>query len=195
MATNIEIEAKVLITEKEYNHVLSYYKNHVINEYDQINYYIDSENLSLKKMGIGLRIREKGGIYTLTLKAPLAEGLLEKDENLSKEVFNAFIKSNKFPECYTVDFIKMLGVDPKTLKVITTLTTHRVEVNYNDSGYEFSIDKNSYNSKVDFELEVAGPSLNRAKEMLKEICVSTNTFYKDNLKSKETRALETVESK
>lgn len=195
MATNIEIEAKVLITEKEYNHVLSYYKNHVINEYNQVNYYIDSDNLALKKMGIGLRIREKDGIYTLTLKAPLAEGLLEKDENLSKEVFNAFVKSNKFPECYTDDFIKMLGVDSKTLKVITTLTTHRVEVNYNDSGYEFSIDKNTYNKQVDYELEVAGPSLNRAKEMLKEICISTNTFYKDNLKSKETRALETLETK
>ena len=84
MATNIEIEAKVLISEKEYNNVLNHFKDRVIKEYDQINHYIDSDDLALKKLGIGCRIREKDNTYTLTLKAPMAEGLLEKDEVLNK---------------------------------------------------------------------------------------------------------------
>lgn len=192
MATNIEIEAKVLIKDKEYNNVLSYFKTKVIKEYDQINYYIDTDDLSLKKIGIGLRIREKGGSYVMTLKAPMAEGLLEKDESLSKDQFNAFIKSNKFPELNIEDFIRMLGVNPSTLKVKTELKTHRVEINHDNNTYEFSVDKNEYNNQIDYELEMAGPSLSKAKEMLKAICVETNTFYKDNLKSKETRALESI---
>lgn len=192
MATNIEIEAKVLIKDKEYNNVLSYFKTKVIKEYDQINYYIDTDDLSLKKIGIGLRIREKDGSYVMTLKAPMAEGLLEKDESLSKDQFNAFIKSNKFPELNIEDFIRMLGVNPSTLKVKTELKTHRVEINHDNNTYEFSVDKNEYNNQIDYELEMAGPSLSKAKEMLKAICVETNTFYKDNLKSKETRALESI---
>jgi len=193
MATNIEIEAKVLINEKEYNRVKSYYKNNVDKEYNQINHYIDTNELSLKKMGIGLRIREKDNLYTLTLKAPLAEGLLEKDEELSFEQFNAFKKNNIFPDSKNADFIRMLGVNPEDLKILTSLTTYRLEINTNDKeGYEFSIDKNTYNNKVDYELEVSGPLLSKAKEILKEICNITNSFYKDNPKSKETRALETL---
>lgn len=193
MATNIEIEAKVLINEKEYNKVISYYKNNVIKEYDQINHYIDTIDLKLKKMGIGLRIREKDNTFTLTLKAPLAEGLLEKDEEISKDQFNAFNKSNIFPNCNNMDFIRMLGVDPFKLKILTSLETHRLEINNNDTeGYDFSIDKNTYNNKIDYELEVSGPLLSKAKEILKEICNITNCFYKDNPKSKETRALETL---
>lgn len=194
MATNIEIEAKVLIKDSEYNKVLSYFKTKMIKEYDQVNYYIDTDELSLKKIGIGLRIREKDGSYTMTLKAPMAEGLLEKDETLSKDQFNAFLKRNVFPELGIEDFIRMIGVNPADLKIKTSLKTHRVEVNHDDNTYEFAIDKNEYNNTVDYELEMAGPSLNKAKEMLKAICNETNTFYKDNLKSKETRALETIQN-
>ncbi len=192
MATNIEIEAKVLINEKEYKRILSFFKDRVIREYDQINHYIDTDNFALKKIGIGLRIREKDNTYTLTLKTPMAEGLLEKDEVLSEEVFNAFIKSNIFPDNGIADFIRMLGVNIEDLKRQTQLVTHRNEISYEDNTYEFSIDKNEYNNVVDYELEMAGASLNRAKEKLKSICLSTNTFYKDNLKSKETRALDTI---
>ncbi len=192
MATNIEIEAKVLITEKEYNNVLTHFKDRVIKEYDQTNHYIDSDDLALKKLGIGCRIREKDGNYTLTLKAPMSEGLLEKDENLTKDQFSALVKSAHFPECNIEDFIRMLGVDPETLRIQTALKTHRVEVFYEDNTYEFSVDKNSYNNQVDYELEMAGASLSKAKENLKSICLRTNTFYKDNLRSKETRALESI---
>ena len=115
-----------------------------------------------------------------------------KSITLNKEQFNAFVKRNVFPECNIEDFIRMLGVEPSELKVQVALTTHRVEVAYEDNTYEFSVDRNSYNGLIDYELEMAGASLSKAKENLKSICLSTNTFYKDNLKSKETRALESL---
>ena len=82
MATNIEIEAKVLITKEEYLRVIKFYKKENGTRIDQTNYYIDTDDLFLKKFGIGLRIREKG-YFTLNLKAPMAEGLLEKKESIS----------------------------------------------------------------------------------------------------------------
>lgn len=192
MATNIEIEAKVLINSDEYENIINTYAGKVIAEYDQVNYYIDSDNFDLKNIGVGLRVRLKDGIYTLTLKAPMSEGLLEKNNSLTEVQFNALFKKGVLPECDIKEFVKMLGKDPETLKVQTVLITHRKEIMVEDENISFSIDKNKYNDLVDFELECSGNSLSRAKDYLKRLCSVSNILYKDNQKSKETRALESI---
>ncbi len=192
MATNIEIEAKVLINASEYENIVNTYAGKVIAEYDQDNYYIDSDNFDLKNIGVGLRIRLKDGIYTLTLKAPMSEGLLEKNNPLTEVQFKALLKKGVLPECDIKEFIKMLGKDPETLKVQTELITHRKEIMVDDESITFSIDKNQYNDLVDYELECSGNSLSRAKDYLKRLCSVSNILYKDNQKSKETRALESI---
>ncbi len=192
MATNIEIEAKVLINASEYENIVNTYAGKVIAEYDQDNYYIDSDNFDLKNIGVGLRIRLKDGIYTLTLKAPMSEGLLEKNNPLTEVQFKALLKKGVLPECDIKEFIKMLGKDPETLKVQTELITHRKEIMVDDENITFSIDKNQYNGLVDYELECSGNSLSRAKDYLKRLCSVSNILYKDNQKSKETRALDTI---
>ena len=192
MATNIEIEAKVLISSEEYENVINTYAGKVIAEYDQVNYYIDSDDFDLKNIGVGLRVRLKDGIYTLTLKAPMSEGLLEKNNSLTEVQFNALFKKGVLPECDIKEFVKMLGKDPETLKVQTVLITHRKEIMVEDENINFSIDKNKYNDLVDFELECSGNSLSRAKDYLKRLCSVSNILYKDNQKSKETRALDTI---
>ena len=195
MATNIEIEAKVLINKDEYNRIVRKLQKNILKDKVQVNYYIDTKDFQLKNAGIGLRVRALNNEYVMTLKVPMSEGLLEKNTTLKDEEFIALTIKGIIPENDTTEFVRMLGFEPNDMTVVAKLKTHRLETNYGEEGYEFSIDKNTYNKQVDYELEVAGPSLNRAKEMLKEICISTNTFYKDNLKSKETRALETLETK
>lgn len=192
MATNIEIEAKVLISSEEYENIINTYAGKVVAEYDQVNYYIDSDNFDLKNIGVGLRVRLKDGIYTLTLKAPMSEGLLEKNNSLTEVQFNALFKKGVLPECDIKEFVKMLGKDPETLKVQTVLITHRKEIMVDDENINFSIDKNKYNDLVDYELECSGNSLSRAKDYLKRLCSVSNILYKDNQKSKETRALDTI---
>ncbi len=192
MATNIEIEAKVLINANEYENIVNTYAGKVIAEYDQDNYYIDSDNFDLKNIGVGLRVRLKDGIYTLTLKAPMSEGLLEKNNPLTEVQFKALLKKGVLPECDIKEFIKMLGKDPLTLKVQTELITHRKEIMVEDESITFSIDKNKYNNIEDYELECSGNSLSRAKDYLKRLCSVSNILYKDNQKSKETRALESI---
>ncbi len=192
MATNIEIEAKVLISANEYENIVNTYAGKVIAEYDQDNYYIDSDNFDLKNIGVGLRVRLKDGIYTLTLKAPMSEGLLEKNNPLTEVQFKALLKKGVLPECDIKEFIKMLGKDPLTLKVQTELITHRKEIMVEDESITFSIDKNKYNNIEDYELECSGNSLSRAKDYLKRLCSVSNILYKDNQKSKETRALESI---
>lgn len=78
MNNNIEIEAKVLLTKEQYVKVMKAMHLNIKDQFVQTNYYIDSNQRILKKQNIALRVRELKGNYTLTLKTPMAEGLLEK---------------------------------------------------------------------------------------------------------------------
>lgn len=192
MATNIEIEAKVLISKDDYDKLISVYDRKKSDEFDQINYYIESDNLDLKSLGIGLRIRNKSQIFQMTLKAPLSEGLLEKNAFISFEQYEDFKEKGIFPDCSIQEFVRMLGFDPKQLKIVAQLKTHRVEIPLDDGKHILSIDRNEYNGITDYELEMNSNSLLRAKNKLQEICDDNGVPYKDNSHSKQTRCLETI---
>src|SRR5690554_2554597 len=122
MATSIEIEAKALLTKKDYNKVLKHFRLDVVDGYIQKNYYIDTENKDLRKLGLSLRVRRLNG-YVISFKLPMAEGLLEKTQTLSREQFEDFETHGKFPEGDISDFIESLYISPSDLKIIATLTT------------------------------------------------------------------------
>ena len=192
MANNIEIEAKCLITKEEYNQVIDFYKADKIKKIKQTNYYIDTEDLKLKQFGMALRIREKENDFELTLKAPLAEGLLEKNEIISWKQYETYKEDNVFPDCPLVDFIKMLNIKVEDLKILTQLTTDRIEIKDIDESGVLSIDKNSYNNVIDYELEFEGPSIEKASAVLEKICLDAKINYIANTKSKQSRAMETI---
>src|SRR5574344_496771 len=121
MSNAIEIEAKVLLQKEDYEKLAHSFREEP--RYTQTNYYIDSEDRILSKEGIALRIREKEGHYELTLKTPLSQGLLEKNENITEEMFKAYKEQNIFPKGDTARFLTMLDIDVKSLKILTSLTT------------------------------------------------------------------------
>jgi uncharacterized protein YjbK len=192
MATNIEIEAKALINEQEYNNLIEALKDSDFTVFDQTNYYVETKNFDLKKLGLGLRVRDINGKYVLTLKAPMSEGLLEKEETISEDQFQLFEKKNIFPECSLKDFIIMLGFEIKKLKILAKLRTHRTQVELDDGKHILCVDKNEYNNLVDYELELEGNSLGKAKTRLEQFCIEHEIEYKDNPRSKQTRALESL---
>ena len=191
MATNIEIEAKVLINEDDYNRVLKFYKKEELQKVTQLNYYIDTDDLLLKQFGIGLRIRQKD-FFVLNMKAPLQEGLLEKKESISEKEFNNFKNNGVFPNGSIKNLLLMFGVDITKLKIQTTLKTERIVIENFSDNEVFAIDKNYYNGLIDYELELEGTSLERAKNSLKEKCEELNIDFVENAKSKQVRAMETI---
>lgn len=195
MATNIEIEAKVLITKDEYDKLMSLYEDKTTDEFDQTNYYIESKDFGLRKLGVSLRIRKKGRNYHLTIKAPLSEGLLEKKASITQEQYESFKTKGIFPDCLIKEYVLMLGFEPKDLKIVASLKTHRVEIPLEEGKHILSIDKNDYNKITDYELEMNSNSLNRAKDKLKEVCEANGIVYKDNRHSKQTRCLESLDHK
>ena len=192
MATNIEIEAKVLINQDEYKRIVRKLQKNILKDKTQVNYYIDTKDYLLKKSGIGLRVRALNNEYIMTLKVPMSEGLLEKNTTLKDDEFINLTFNGKIPENDTTEFVRMLGFEPNDMSVVAKLKTHRLETNYGEEGYEFSIDENEYNNITDYELEMAGNSLLKAKTQLQRICNENGIEYKDNPRSKQTRAMESL---
>ena len=86
----------------------------------------------------------------------------------------------------------MFGVDITKLKIQTTLKTERIVIENFSDDEVFAIDKNYYNGLIDYELELEGTSLERAKNSLKEKCEELNIDFVENAKSKQVRAMETI---
>lgn len=168
MSNAIEIEAKVLLNESDFRKLTSLFEQE--GGYSQTNYYIDSEDRILAKQGIALRVREKNGSFEMTLKAPLSEGLLEKNCSLSAEEFSSLRKGEGFPAKDIDRFLTMLDIDVPSLKVLTSLTTHRIDVHY--EGGLLSLDENEYSGKKDYEAEFEYNHLDGAQKILKSLLES-----------------------
>ena len=190
MATNnIEIEAKVLVSKEDYEKLLDSFpidKPAIV----QTNYYLDSNDRILKKYGMILRIRHVGDVYTLTMKAPLAEGLLEKNQRLTGHEFDLLFNDNIFPKGEIYDFLDVLHLDPKELHILAHLTTERKETEYKDTIVDIS--KNTYSGQIDYELECDSDAAVKSEKTLEEICTKFNIPFVLNTLSKETRAINAV---
>ncbi|MGM0863859.1 MAG: CYTH domain-containing protein [Bacillota bacterium] len=151
MAQEIEIEFKNLVTEDEFTRLTSHF--HVKDEdfSSQDNHYIDTSDYQLKGKQSALRIRERNGTYTLTLKTPLEEDLLETNQRLTKEESELLLHQGTFPEGGVKDVLNSLQIHTQSLHYFGTLTTSRAEIDYKDGLLVF--DKSSYLQKVDYELE------------------------------------------
>mgnify|MGYP000850248173 CR=1 FL=1 len=185
-SNNIEIEAKVLLSKKDYEKVLA-----KLNFGDastiQTNYYLDSDDRILKKYGMVLRIRQANNKSILTMKAPLAEGLLEKDQTLPQKDADSLIDHNIFPRGDISDFLDILQIPTSKMKVLAHMTTERKEVDY--QGTTIDISKNTYSKKVDYEIECDSDAALTSQNTLRDICANLDIEFKINTLSKETRAI------
>lgn len=187
MSTNIEIEVKALLNRQDYEKVLEYFKNEQKSAIEQVNYYIDTKNSDLRRHEISLRIRKLNG-YMMTLKTPLSEGLLEKNQLISEEAFNNFIEQGVFPDGPISEFIQRLYIEPTSLLPLAHLTTIRYNIPYN--GYLLAVDKNSYGDVVDYEIEMEASSVEKARLNLGEVCEKVGIDFIENRVSKQKRALQ-----
>lgn len=191
MSNAIEIEAKALVSQDDYRKLAKLFPDSP--RYTQTNHYIDSDTRILNKEGIALRIREKNGQYELTLKTPLSQGLLEKNCVITKQQFDDFKEKGIFPKGDTSRFLTMLDIDIATLKILTSLTTDRIDVEY--KGGLLSIDRNCYSGKTDYEVEFEYNNLGGAKKVLSDLFEENGIAYTFTKASKTRRAMEALEAK
>ncbi|WP_299740289.1 CYTH domain-containing protein [uncultured Rossellomorea sp.] len=151
MAQEIEIEFKNLVTQNEFTRLTSHF--HIKDEdfISQDNHYFDTPYYQLKDNHSALRIREKNRTYTLTLKTPLNDDLLETNQKLSKEESVSLLHQGVFPDGEVKDVLDSLQIPIQSLQHFGTLSTSRAEIDYKDGLLVF--DKSSYLQKEDYELE------------------------------------------
>lgn len=191
MSNTIEIEAKALISKKDYEKLaLKYMKFGV---YTQTNHYIDSADWLLSKEKLALRIREKGNRFEMTLKVPLSQGLLEKNCVWTRETFKEFRDNKEFPDGDIKKMLMMLGIDTSKLGIQTSLVTDRIDVPYENG--KLSIDKNSYSGLVDYEVELEHNNEGDAEKFLAQFLNENEVKFTPNKKSKTVRAMEAFKAK
>ncbi|HBN00625.1 MAG TPA: CYTH domain-containing protein [Firmicutes bacterium] len=186
MSNAIEIEAKALVSKADYEKLALKYKKY--GAYIQVNHYIDSADGILSKEKLALRIREKDNHFEMTLKVPLSQGLLEKNCTWNKETFIRFRDCGIFPDGDIKKMLNMLDIDTKSLKIITSLTTERIDVPYQNG--KLSIDKNTYSGLDDYEIELEHNNEGDAEKYLKQLFEENDIPYVLNKKSKVVRAME-----
>ncbi|MGI6714096.1 MAG: CYTH domain-containing protein [Bacilli bacterium] len=192
MSTNIEIEVKVLLTQTEFNKVKKTMDAASYPVVVQTNHYIDTPKEQLRRYGMALRVREIKDEFTLTLKCPLAEGLLEKSQILSDAEFVLLKNNQDFPEGDLKNFLISVGIDVEKMQILATLTTKRISLPYEDS--LFSMDENHFNNHVDYELEMEGTSVSNAEAQLAAVCKQANVPFVLNSKSKQARAMDALKN-
>ena len=190
MSTNIEIEAKILVSESDFNKLKSILGVQEKNKVKQTNYYIDDVKGTLRTYGFVLRIREINQTFTLTLKSPMAEGTLEKNQPISEVAYRLFKEKKIFPQGLIQDFLDMFAFQTNELSIITHLSTERYETTF--EGRHVCLDKNSYHGITDYEVESEESSLKRAAETLQLLCEKAKIDYKANQTSKYARAIKTL---
>jgi uncharacterized protein YjbK len=162
MKQEIEIEFKNLVTEEEFRLLLTEYSllDHQFTL--QQNHYFDTASFSLKETEAALRIRYKKGLYILTLKQPLEEGILETHQSLSHEEANKMLAGGSLVQGDVYSIVKSLQVDPISIVYLGTLETNRAEVQYRDGTLVF--DHSRYLNKDDFELEYEATNFKQGQE-------------------------------
>jgi uncharacterized protein YjbK len=151
LSQHIEIEFKNMLTKDEYFHLITEFSIDETMIGTQINHYFDTETFQLKELGSALRIREKNGQFELTLKQPAKVGLLETNQEITKEIALATLQGASLPSGSVKDQLLKSGFPIEQLQYFGSLTTNRCELQY--KGGLLVLDHSLYLLKEDYELE------------------------------------------
>lgn len=161
-----EIEYKSLLTKEEYDSLHETFEEHDLpsKSYVQTNYYFDTPSMDLSHQKITLRLRQKGGTWELTIKAPTSK---EKEKGTlyqKKQEYNMKLSDKKalsilnekellFSDYPMLDVLSaFIKTKKKTVfELLGSLTTERTDYQYGED--LISLDKSTYNGQVDYELE------------------------------------------
>nr|WP_309101299.1 CYTH domain-containing protein [Fredinandcohnia onubensis] len=167
MSQELEIEFKNILKEEEYRQLLSAFSISEDKKVTQENFYFDTPEFSLKDVGAAVRIREKNGIYTLTLKQPVERGLLETHQVLNKEEAEQMLNGGNIIEGEVVSILKKLSIKTSDIRFFGSLKTKRAEVEYKNG--LLVLDKSYYLNQIDFEVEYEVTDEVSGKVVFKEL--------------------------
>lgn len=171
MTQEIEIEFKTMLTEQEFNLLqqkLPFPEQAIV----QTNHYFDTGKFAMKDKRSALRIREKDGRFTLTLKEPHPEGILETHDSLSKHEAQEWFDGKPLPQINVTKQLQKLGIAEENLQYYGALKTERFF--YREGKIDYMLDKSYYHGVVDYELEIEAHSYEAGLEALRLLLQTYN---------------------
>lgn len=151
MSQEIEIEFKNLLTEPEFENIRRHFHLAKKQFTPQHNHYFDTEDFMLKKQNCALRVREKKGRMTFTLKQPHRHGLLETHQPITSNDFETMKTERHFPEGEVTRTLRELNIVLGNLVLLGTLSTKRAELDFRNG--LLVLDHSFYVGTEDYELE------------------------------------------
>ena len=163
-----EFESRVMLTEKEYLDIVSYYmKLYPDHSFLQNNnYYFDTKDFYLRKKHITFRIRTINDVRCeLTLKIKGEHGDEEINDDITFKEMDTIMKEKFFPNGNVKKFLLSLPYPLSSYDNIVTLYNRRLEIAQDH--HLLVIDKNEYNGITDYNLEVeTKDDINLARKFL-----------------------------
>ncbi|MEI7667651.1 MAG: CYTH domain-containing protein [Erysipelotrichaceae bacterium] len=180
---NLEIEYKTLINEDQYKSLLKTFP--FDQSFTQMNVYYDTSLNHFRAINVSCRIRSVKESHELTFKVPTKLGKLE---------YNFLVSSNDtsvFKRMDITQFMESLNIQGALIKQ-GQLITQRCTLQR--SYGELCLDKNSYNGRVDYELEYEVDISKQTEGLLdyRTILNSLGLNYHKNAPSKIKRCLSTL---
>lgn len=167
MSQEIEIEYKNILSAEEFENLRRSFSIREENFTLQHNHYFDTADFMLKEKGCALRIREKLGKFTFTLKQPHENGHLETHQLITSIEYEMIMSQSHFPEGEVTEVIRTIGISPNQLVHFGTLATNRAEKNFQNG--VLVLDHSFYFGFQDYELEYECNEKNKGKEIFYEL--------------------------
>ncbi|HLQ95501.1 MAG TPA: CYTH domain-containing protein [Pseudogracilibacillus sp.] len=176
MNQEIEIEFKTVIQENDFKalHKQLPFDDQPVK---QINYYFETNQQDFKRKRCALRIREKAGKYTLTLKEPHKEGILETHDELTKEECTAWLQGQPVIKPNTNKQLAALGIQEKNIFYFGALKTERYT--YQTTDLLYVLDKSEYNQQLDYELELEATDYTAGEQAFGELLKQYNIIKQE----------------
>lgn len=156
MAKNTEIEFKNLLTQAEYQQLLTHYSFKETDLKEQTNIYFDTADGQLRQSKQGLRIRLLTDSIELTLKTPTDDTYtyLETTDYLkSFQPEKSLLEQDFSSNSQVIKHLTNQNISVDSLKEIGSLTTLRGEKNLSSKAL-LVLDKSTYYGITDYELEM-----------------------------------------
>lgn len=166
MKQEIEIEYKMLLSLDTFNTILKTlpFPNRPT---EHVNYYFETDQMTLQENKCALRIRKKGNDYVVTLKEPHPEGILETHDIISEKEAKQALENKPLnaPNCQAQ--LKEKNIQLDDVNYVGELMTERYE--FTKENLIYVLDKSHYNGFTDYELEIEAQDHETGREALDQL--------------------------
>ncbi len=179
MIKNLEKELKIIVSEKQFNELCSFYS---LKFTSQTNIYYDTSDRKYRKQGCSIRIRTCKDIHTFTLKQKK-----NASSCIEYEVQVPYNHEEVFKNLEIQSLLNTFNIQ-ESIEKIGELSTLRAVFESEDALLCF--DKNTYNGTQDYEIEYEYKKDHDGEKTFNQILDKVGLKYTKNAISKSARALQ-----